>query len=189
MKKNIFLIGIAALVLSGCNSGSENSFEKFTKIVTNLSSYSSEVDEWNDYGANLKKNGIKYEAANSSDQKFVQDKMDSEYVNAINHVGSAFTVTEKSKQELEKENQGYKFTYNKIVTVKDTSKNNTVGYCVNYDSARVIDGQIKSEDKDKKNFLYIDKSRPLSIFTGSSDFIKVVCGDDFYNKYKGKDAD
>ncbi|MDL5165847.1 hypothetical protein QSH14_01930 [Proteus faecis] len=189
MKNNIFLISIASLVLSGCSSGTENSFEKLTKIVTNLSSYSAEVDEWNDYGTNLKKNGIKYEDANSSDQKFVQNKMQSEYANAINHVGSAFTITEESKEELAKENQGYRFIYNKIITVKDISKNTTIGYCVNYDSERIIDGQVKSEDKDKKNFIYIDKNRPLSIFTGSSDFIKVVCGDDFYKKYKGKDVD
>lgn len=191
MRKKIIFVGLTALFLSGCNSssGTDSSFEKFTKIVTNLSSYSSEVDEWDNYGAKMKKEGIIHEPANLADKKFVKNKMDSEYVAAVNHVGSAFTLTDESKKELAKENQGYKFTYNEILTVKNKNKNNTIGYCVNYDTERSIDGQIKSEDKDKKNFLYIDKIKPLSILTGGSDFIKLMCGDDFYNRNKGIDAD
>ncbi|OAT27018.1 hypothetical protein M983_1958, partial [Proteus myxofaciens ATCC 19692] len=119
MKKNIFLIGAVTLILSGCNSGLDGSVDRFTKIVTNLSSFSSEVDEWNTYGADMKKNGITYEDTNASDETFVKNKMDSEYAGSVAHVGSAFTVTQSSKEELEKENQGYKFIYNKIVTVKN----------------------------------------------------------------------
>lgn len=184
MKKNLFFIGAAALILSGCNSDLDGSINRFTKIVTNLSSFSSEVDEWNTYGADMKKNGIKHEASNASDETFVKNKMDSEYQGAIAHVGSAFTITQSSKEDLEKENQGYKFTYNKIMTVKDANKNNTLGYCVSYNVERIIDGEVKSEEKDKNNFIYIDKIKPLSVFTGSETFIKDVCADDFYNKYK-----
>lgn len=74
------------------------------------------------------------------------------------------------------------------MAVKDKQSSKVIGYCVNYDSDRLINGKIvvvKDEDKIRKDFIYIAKDRPISLATVTEDFTKMVCGKNFYKKYKG----
>lgn len=58
---------------------------------------------------------------------------------------------------------------------------------MNYDSDQIENGQVKpvkEKDKIRNHFIYVDKVKPLSVMTVGSDFTKVMCGEEFYNKYK-----
>ncbi|WP_311750951.1 hypothetical protein [Proteus columbae] len=189
MKKNrlaLLLLSSSTLLLSGCNS-TTGVWDKFTTILSDATPFLKESEEWEAYSVKTTQQGVIYSAANSTDKKFVSQKMDTEYPAAIERLSSPFAITSKSKEDLAKENQGYRFKYNDIMTVKDKSTSATLGYCVNYDSDRVIDGKIREvsdEDKIRNSFIYVAKDKPISVSTSSADFIKVMCGDKFYNKNK-----
>ncbi|WP_272682063.1 hypothetical protein [Providencia sp. PROV129] len=62
------------------------------------------------------------------------------------------------------------------MAVKDKQSSKVIGYCVNYDSDRLING---------KNVVVKDEDKPISLATVTEDFTKMVCGKNFYKKYKG----
>ncbi|MBQ0213139.1 hypothetical protein KAH51_06645 [Proteus vulgaris] len=182
----LLLLGSSTLLLSGCNS-TTGAWDKFTTILSNTAPFIKESQEWEAYSVKTTQQGVVYSAANASDKQFVSNKMDTEYVATIARLSNPFAIGEDAKEELAKENQGYRFKYNDIVTVKDKKTSTTLGYCVNYDSDRVIDGKLKEvseEDKIRKSFIYIAKDKPVSVATVSADFTKLMCGEKFYNKNK-----
>lgn len=189
MQKNmlaLLLLSSSTLLLSGCNSTFE-AWDKFTTILANTAPYVKESQEWEAYSIKATQQGVIYSVANASDRQFVSKKIDAEYVDAIARLSSPFAIGEDAKEELARENQGYRFKYNDIMTVKDKKTSKTLGYCVNYDSDRVIDGKLREvseEDKIRKSFIYIAKDHPVSVSTGSFEFTKLMCGEKFYNKNK-----
>ncbi|OYD23148.1 hypothetical protein B6S09_13925 [Oceanimonas baumannii] len=69
-----------------------------------------------------------------------------------------------------------------MMTVKNKKTADTFGYCVSYDSERVVNGTVTDPQKDL--FIYVARDNPLSVTTVTDDFIKLMCGEDFHNKYK-----
>lgn len=190
MKKQSVMLSIlcsSVLFIAGCNSTGD-AFKKFANILDGAMPFVKESEEWEAYSINTTQQGVVYAKSTAADQQFVSKKMDKEYSDAVNRVASPFALNSKAKQELSESNQGYQFKYNEIVAVKDKKSAEVIGYCVNYDSDRIINGkvaEVKDEDKIRKDFIYVAKDKPVSLATVSADFIKVMCGKDFYNKYKG----
>lgn len=189
MKKHILpitLLSAATLLVTGCSSN-KDMWGEFANILTDSSSIVKESEDWEAYSIKTTQQGVVYSKANSADQQFVSHKMDAEYADAVNRLSSPFARSDKAKDKLAKENQGYRFKYNEIMVVKDKKSSNTLGYCVNYDSDRMENGQVKAvkeEDKIRKQSIYVAKDKPLSVTTVSGDFIKVMCGENFYKKYQ-----
>lgn len=189
MQKKILLtllLSTSIFLISGCSS-TNSVWDQFTNILSDAAPFIKESEEWEAYSIKTTQQGVVYSAANSTDKQFVSQKMDTEYPAAIERLSSPFAISTKAKDELAKENQGYRFKYNDIMTVKDKKTSTTLGYCVNYDSDRVIDGKLKEvseEDKIRKAFIYIAKDKPVSVATVSTDFTKLMCGEKFYNKNK-----
>lgn len=190
MKTTILLFGMlstSVLFVSGCSS-SNDVWGKFSNILDGAMPFVKESEDWEDYSINTTQKGVVYAKSTTSDQQFVSKKMNDEYADAVNRVASPFALNSKTKQELADSNQGYQFKYNEVMAVKDKQSSKVIGYCVNYDSDRVINGKIaevKDEDKIRKDFIYVAKDRPISIATVTEDFTKTMCGNDFYKKYKG----
>lgn len=189
MKKTILLFGMLStsfLLVSGCSSNND-AWGKFANILDGAMPFVKESENWEAYSIKATQQGVVYAKSTAADQQFVSKKMDKEYPDAINRVASPFAFSSKSKQELAESNQGYQFKYNEVIAVKDKKSSNIIGYCVNYDSDRVINGKIaevKDEDKIRKDFIYVAKDKPVSIATVSEEFTKTMCGNDFYKKYK-----
>lgn len=193
MKKTILLLsmlGTSTLLLSGCNStnSTNDAWGKFANILNGAMPFVKESEDWETYSIEATQQGVIYAKSTAADQQFVSKKMNKEYADAVNRVANPFAANSKLKQELAESNQGYQFKYNEIVVVKDKKSSEVIGYCVNYDSDRIINGkvaEVKDEDKIRKDFIYVAKDKPVSLATVSADFIKVMCGKDFFNKYKG----
>lgn len=182
------LLGTSTLLLSGC--GSTNSLlNQFSTILSNAAPFIQESEDWEAYSLKTTQQGVVYSAANSADKQFVSKKMDAEYADAIKRLSSPFAITNKAKEELAQDNISYRFKYNEIMVVKDKKTATTLGYCVNYDSDSFIDGkliEVSNEDKIRNDFIYVAKDKPVSITTVSGEFTKVMCGENFYKKYKAK---
>lgn len=189
MKKHILATTLlSVLFVSGCSTTNGGAWDKFTDLVSKAMPFVQESEEWEAYSIQKTTQGVIYSEANSNDKQFVEKKMAAEYSAAIDRLARPFATNEKTNQELTKENQNYQFKYNRIMTVKDKTSSNTIGYCVNYDSDRLENGKIKvvpESDQIRKSFIYVDRSKPVSIATSGEDFIKRMCGENFYNKYKG----
>lgn len=145
MQKKILLtllLSTSIFLISGCSS-TNSVWDQFTNILSDAAPFIKESEEWEAYSIKTTQQGVVYSAANSTDKQFVSQKMDTEYPAAIERLSSPFAISTKAKDELAKENQGYRFKYNDIMTVKDKKTSTTLGYCVNYDSDRVIDGKLK----------------------------------------------
>ncbi|APG50812.1 TPA: hypothetical protein U2M28_001769 [Providencia stuartii] len=189
MKKHIFSITVlsaATLLVTGCSSNNDM-WGEFANILSDANPVVQESEEWEAYSIKTTQQGVTYASASSADQQFVSKKMDAEYADALYRVSSPFARSDKTKEQLAKDNQGYRFKYNEIMVVKDKKTANTIGYCVNYDSDQIENGQVKpvkEKDKIRNHFIYVDKVKPLSVMTVGSDFTKVMCGEEFYNKYK-----
>lgn len=190
MKKTILLFGMlstSVLFVSGCSS-SNDVWGKFSNILDGAMPFVKESEDWEDYSVKTTQKGVFYAKSTTSDQQFVSKKMNDEYADAVNRVASPFALNSKTKQELADSNQGYQFKYNEVMAVKDKQSSKVIGYCVNYDSDRVINGkvaEVKDEDKIRKDFIYVARDRPISIATVTEEFTKTMCGKDFYKKYKG----
>lgn len=183
----ILLLSGSTLLLSACGSNS-GAWEQFTNILSNTAPFIKESEEWEAYSVKTAQQGVVYSEASASDKQFVSKKMDAEYAPAIQRLSSPFATSSKTQEELAKENQGYRFKYNAIMTVKNKETSATLGYCVNYDSDRFIDGKLREvsdSDKVRNAFIYVAKEKPISVATASDEFTKLVCGEKFYNKYKG----
>ncbi|MGG4774879.1 hypothetical protein ACLO87_09630 [Paenalcaligenes sp. Me52] len=73
------------------------------------------------------------------------------------------------------------------VAVKDNKPSTTIGYCVNYDVNRVENARPTSQDATgnvQEHFIYVAKDKPVSATTANADFVKRMCGEDFFNRYK-----
>ncbi|MGG4662657.1 hypothetical protein [Providencia vermicola] len=190
MKKTILLFSMlstSVLFVSGCSSNTDV-WGKFSNILDGAMPFVKESEDWEEYSVKTAQQGVIYAKSTTADQQFVSKKMNDEYADAVNRVASPFALTSKTKQKLADANQGYQFKYNEIMTVKDKQSSKTIGYCVNYDSDRVIDGKIaevKDEDKIRKDFIYVAKDRPISVATVTETFTKTICGQEFYKKFKG----
>lgn len=189
MQKKILLtllLSTSTFLISSCSS-TNSVWDQFANILSDAAPFLKESEEWEAYSIKTTQQGVVYSAATSTDKNFVSQKMDTEYPAAIERLSSPFALTSKTKEDLAKENQGYRFKYNDIMTVKDKKTSATLGYCVNYDSDRMIDGKIRDvsdEDKIRNAFIYVAKDKPISVSTVSAEFIKVMCGEKFYNKNK-----
>lgn len=192
MNKHILPITLlTTLVIAGCSSTGDSSFasalNKFTNVLENATPFLQESEEWEKYGIDKSKQGVVYSAASSSDSQYVSRKMDAEYPAAVDRLSRPFASTAKAKQDLDNANKGYHFKYNGIMAVKDKGTSNIIGYCVNYDANRYVNGQPTSWDEPgnvQKQFIYLATNKPISVATSNRDFIKRVCGESFYNQYQ-----
>lgn len=131
--------------------------------------------------------GVVYSPANKSDKEFIAKKLDKEYGSAVDRLSRPFAYNEELKKGLDEENNDYRFTYNQVVTVKDQKTAKTLGYCVNFDVNYWENGKPTAWNKDgnqQKAFIYAATDRPVSVTTVDRDFIKHMCGNDFYIQYK-----
>ncbi|AOA58514.1 hypothetical protein [Acinetobacter larvae] len=194
MKKALVSITfLPILYLAACSASNHmwtqtaNSVGVLAEILNDANPFLEESNEWEAYGIKMAQQDLSYVPANSAEQAFVSKKMDQEYPAAINRLAAAFTRTDKAREELARENQGYRFKYNHVITVKDKKTQQTIGYCANYDGDRYREGKILPEtDKTRirKDFVFMTQDKPLSLTTSNKTFIKRVCGEDFYRKYK-----
>lgn len=188
MNKLSIFIGtvLPIVILSGCSTTSTvDALTKFGNILSDAMPYVKESEEWEAYGVNIAKQGLIYSSPSATDLQFVNNKMNVEYPAAIDRLAGPFARNDKTKSDLAKANQGYVFKYNQVQVVKDKKTSNLLGYCVNYDRLDTGLGKAtKEEDKLYKQFIYLAKDKPLSVATAASDFTKLVCGENFYKKYK-----
>lgn len=166
------------LVSSGCTSTAKL-LGDFAEVVADASPFVAEPEAWEAYSIEKTQQGVSYATASS---EFVSHKMENEYTAAIDRLSRLVARTEKSRKELDEANQDYRFTYHHIMTVKDKKTADKLGYCVSYDSERVVNGTVT--DPKENVFIYVARDKPLSVATVSHDFIKLMCGESFYNKYK-----
>lgn len=194
MKKGLLSISlVSAVVVAGCSADSSliSALNQFGNILEGATPYIQESEEWEQYSIEKTAKGVVYGSVTKADEQFVSKKMDSEYPAAIDRLSRPFALNKETVKELDAVNKGYHFTYHQIMSVKDKSTSNIIGYCVNFDVNRWENGKPTSWDtagNSQKSFIYVDKKRTLSISTVSSDFIKRMCGNDFYNKYKNPKA-
>ncbi|MGG4603471.1 hypothetical protein ACLPHM_01635 [Paenalcaligenes sp. Me131] len=195
MKKRVLVLALpAALLVSGCGSmgdGSDGSFlsalQRFSTLLDGTTPFVEEAEEWKQYSITKTAQGVTYTTATTSDTQFVVRKMDTEYVAAIDRLSRPFAISESAKKELDEANKGYQFTYNQIRAVKDKTTSNTIGYCINYDVNRHENGQptpLNAPGNVQQGFLYVAKDKPVSATTSNIEFIKRMCTEDFYNRYK-----
>ncbi|MFT0213978.1 hypothetical protein VQ643_15480 [Pseudomonas sp. F1_0610] len=192
MKKSILsLTLLSTLLMSGCGTtgNNENLWARTSDLIGRAMSFVNEAEEWEAYSLEKTKQGVVYSTATEADLKVVSQRMDAEYAAAIDRLARPFVESEKMGTDLTNENQGYQFTYNHVMLVKTKSSGSTIGYCVNYDSDRYDrNGKliaVSADKKIRKNFIYVAVDKPISASTASGDFTKVMCGESFYNKYKG----
>lgn len=191
MKKHILsvsLLTVFTLFASGCGTSTASKFAEFSNMLADAMPYVNESEEWDAYSIKTAQQGVVYSPASTADIQYVSNRMDAEYAAAIDRVVGPFARNDKTKKELAEANQNYHFNYNKVIIAKDKSTANLIGYCVNYDRLGNGKGQTKEEDKLYKDFIFVTKDKPISMATTNSDFIKRVCGNDFYNKYKKPNA-
>lgn len=88
-----------------------------------------------------------YTAATGEDKAFVIEKIEHEYIAAVDRLSRLVVRTEKTGEELDEANKGYRFTCHHMMTVKNKKTADTFGYCVSYDSERVVNGTVTDPQK------------------------------------------
>lgn len=191
MKKHILLMALPVALLAGCGTTGDSSFlsalTQFSSILEGTTPFVQESEEWEQYSIDKTAQGVTYSAANATEKQFVARKVEAEYPAAIDRVSRPFALSEKAKRELDETNKGYHFQFNQVMTVKDKKTSKTLGYCVNFDVNRWVNGKPTSWDMDgnvQQGFMYVATDKALSISTVGQDFIKRMCGNDFYTRYK-----
>lgn len=196
MKKYTLPVALlTTLFISGCSSTGSGSndgtlmeaFSAFVDILDRTQPFVQESEQWDQYSIEKSKKGLTYSPASSAEKQFVAKKMDSEFGVAIDKLERSVAITDDMQKELDAMSKKYQFTYNQVMAVKDKSTANTLGYCVNFDSIRYQDGKltpVNTKGNLQKHFIYLTKDQPLSISTSGDDFIKRMCGIDFYNQFK-----
>lgn len=197
MKKRILSIAlIAPLIIVGCSStGSTNSddgtlleaFNAFVNILDRSQPFVKESQEWEQYSIDKTNQGVVYSNATVEDTQFISKKMNAEYAGAVDRLSRIAAVNDSITKELDEASQDYRFTYHQVMTVKAKNSAKPIGYCVNFDVNLYENGKPTSWDASgntQKGFIYLATDKPLSISTVSPDFIKRMCGNEFFNKYK-----
>ncbi|UNM97175.1 hypothetical protein MMG00_04815 [Ignatzschineria rhizosphaerae] len=195
MKSYKIAISLTALMIAGCSTDGSSSYinalTKFSNILEGTTPLVQESKEWEQYSLDLTKTGVTYSAATSSEKKFATQKLEREYPAAIDRLSRPFALNDNAKKELEAANQNYHFNYHQIMTVKAKNDGKTVGYCINYDVNRWENGKptpLDTAGNVQQHFIYLAQNKPLSATTTNLDFIKRVCGNSFYQKYKAPNA-
>lgn len=197
MKKPIALMGLStALLLSGCGTtdgdgGLLSAINKFSELLDGTGPFIQESEEWEQYSIDKARQGLSYSTATAAEKQFVARKMDAEYPAAVDRLSRPFATSDRARQELDEANQGYRFTYNQVMVVKDKKTAKVLGYCVNYDVNRMEKGKptpLDAPGNVQQHFVYVATDKPVSATTSGSDFIKRMCGDNFYNTYKNPNA-
>lgn len=181
---------LSALFIAGCGTTTESAIKQFSSILNNAMPFVQESEDWEAYSLEITKKGIIYGTATAADKQFVSKKMDNEYPAAVDRLSRPFAVSKKTQKELDSD-IGYRFKYNQVMPVKDKKTSNIIGYCVNFDVAVLNKGKATPSDSAgnvTQSFIYVAKDRPISVTTVSADFTKLVCGDNFYKKYKDPNA-
>lgn len=186
LKNSICTVSLISLAtLSGCSSDNN----MMSKAVKNLALTASilndskplikESNDWEQYSVEAAKSGLKYSLPSSNDKAFVENKMNTEFPEAIARVASPFVRDSASQQEMQRVNQGYIFKYHEIQVVNNHS-NSTIGYCVSYD----YENKLQSQKDNKNQIIYVSKdTKKLSVTTSNEDTMKNLCGDHFYKKH------
>lgn len=196
MKKHHLPITLlTTLFIAGCSSTGDGSFlnalNQFSNILDGAMPLTQESEEWEQYSIEKAKQGVVYSEATAADTKYVKHKFETEYPKAIDRLSRPFALTKDAVRKLEESNQGYHFTFNKIMAVKNRSNSNTIGYCINFDVNRWENGkptELDAAGNVQKQFIYAAKDKPLSTMAVKESFIKRLCGDNFYNQYKDPKA-
>lgn len=194
MKKGLLSISLlSTLVITGCTTtsggdgGLLDAINQFTNILEGTKPFIQESKDWEKYSIEKTTQGVVYSPANKSDKEFVAKKLDKEYGPAVDRLSRPFAYNEELKKGLDEENNDYRFTYNQVMSVKDQKTAKTLGYCVNFDVNYWENGKPTAWNKDgnqQKAFIYVATDRPVSVTTVDRDFIKRMCGNDFYTQYK-----
>lgn len=192
MKKRILFMALPAMLLvSGCSTTGDSSLlsalNQFASILEGTTPFVQESEEWEKYSIDKTAQGVTYSAADAADKQFVSRKVDAEYPAAVDRLARPFALSESAKRELDEANQGYHFSYNQIMVVKDKKTAKAIGYCVNYDVNRWENGKPTPWDTQgniQKGFLYVATDKPVSAATAGHEFIQRMCGTSFYTTYK-----
>lgn len=182
----------ATFIIAGCTTTSGDSsllsaVNQFSKILEGTAPFIQESKDWEQYSLEKTAQGITYSPANHTQKEFVAKKLDKEYGAAVDRLSRPFAYNKELQKELDEGNNDYRFTYNQVITVKDQKTAKTLGYCVNFDVNYWENGKPTAWDKDgnqQKAFIYVATDRPVSVTTVDRDFIKRMCGNEFYSKYK-----
>jgi hypothetical protein len=191
MKKRILSISLlTTLLASGCGTTNESGMSKLANLVSKAMPFVQESEEWETYSNQKTQQGVSYSTASTSDIQYISNRMDAEYARAVDRLSRPFASEKNLEKELDKANKNYHFKYNTALVVKDKSAA-TIGYCVNYDVTRWENGRATAPDADGNEtqaFIYVAKDKPVSLATVDRDFIKKMCGTNFYNQNKNPNA-